>query len=173
MVLSVLIDATEQKRAEAELRVSERRYRRIVDNASEGIWIYDAAGMTTFMNPSMAKMLGVTPEEALGKPILAFVDDEGCEEVSARIARRTLGIRERGELRLTKGDGSHLWVAVRADPLLDEHGRFENALALVTDITERRRAEEALRRSQEQLRQAQKMEAIGSLAGGVAHEGGR
>jgi two-component system cell cycle sensor histidine kinase/response regulator CckA len=168
--LGVVQDITERKRAVDELRSSELRYRRIVDNTSEGVWIYDASNITTFMNPRMVEILGCSLADALGQPIFSFMDQSVMVEARARVERRKQGIADRGEFRLKRRDGADVWVSLHADPLFDPAGNFESALALVTDITERRRADEALRRSEEQLRQAQKLEAIGSLAGGIAHD---
>ncbi|MBA3539871.1 MAG: PAS domain S-box protein [Deltaproteobacteria bacterium] len=169
-LLSVVLDVTGRKRVEAELRASERRYRRIVDNASEGIWMYDALGVTTFMNPRMAEMLGVTVEEAVGTSFFAFSHEADIAAGRQRLARRIRGVRESSEIRLRRKDGRDLWVSVESDPLLDDQGRFENALALVTDITDKRTTAAALQRSSDELRQAQKMEAVGLLAGGIAHD---
>jgi len=140
--LSILRDVTQRKLAEAALRVSEARYRRIVDTTSEGVWMYDASGITTFMNPRMAGLLGCTPENAVGQHILSFVAESASEQAQKRLARGFIGVGERGDLRLQRRDGSELWVSMRAAPLFDAAGNFESALALLTDITERRGAEE-------------------------------
>jgi two-component system cell cycle sensor histidine kinase/response regulator CckA len=145
-VLRDMTEITERKRAEDALRASELRYRRIVDNTSEGIWMYDAAGTTTFMNPRMAEMLGCTVEDAVGEPIFTFMHESAGKAARIRVARRTLGIEERGDFLLRRRDGSDLWVSVHANPLSDESGKFEIALTLVTDITDRRRADETRNR---------------------------
>ena len=164
------IDVNARKVMESELRASELRYRRIVENTSEGVWMYDSAGVTTFMNSRMAKMLGYAVHEAVGKPIFTFMDESLVAEAAERLERRKIGLSERGRFRLKRRDGSELWISLHADPLFDANGKFESSLALATDITEQLKSEVALDRSESQLRQAQKMEAIGSLAGGVAHD---
>jgi PAS domain S-box-containing protein len=141
-VVGIVQDITDRRRVENELRASEARYRRIVENTSEGVWIYDGAGLTIFMNGRMASMLGCAPLDAVGKPIFAFMDDAMVEAGRAMLARRRSGQSERGEFRLRRQDGSALWVALHADPLFDPSGSFEASLALVTDITERRAADQ-------------------------------
>ncbi|MEO8549470.1 MAG: PAS domain S-box protein [Kofleriaceae bacterium] len=140
--VGVIKDITEAKRLEDELRSSDLRYRRIVEHTSEGIWMYDGAGTTTYMNPRMAEMLGCTAAGAVGQSIYSFVDDEMSEAARARVARRKAGIAERGEMRLKRRDGTDLWVSIHADALFDAAGKFETALALLTDITERRKQDE-------------------------------
>jgi two-component system, cell cycle sensor histidine kinase and response regulator CckA len=140
--MGVVQDITARKQAEARLRAVESRYRRIVENTSEGVWMYDANNITTFMNPRLAEMLGCSVEYAVGRPTFAFMDERGIEEARQRIERRRRGLAERGEFRLKRRDGSDLWVSLHADPLFDEAGNFESSVVLVTDITERRAADE-------------------------------
>ncbi len=141
-VTGVGLDVTARRVAEEALRTSETRYRRIVENTSEGVWMYDSAGVTTFMNPRMASMLGFTVEEAIGQPIFAFMDEAAQAEARARTERRKRGISERGEFRLMRRDGSPIWISLHADPLFDAAGQVEGALALATDITDRRLADQ-------------------------------
>ena len=145
-VVGVVQDITERKQAEAALLASELRYRRIVENTSEGVWSYDADGNTTFMNRRMAEMLRSSVAEALGKPIFTFMDATWREEGQRRAERRAEGLAERGEFRLQRSDGEALWVSIHADPLHDAEGRYEGTIALVSDITESRREAEARNR---------------------------
>ncbi len=141
-VVGVVHDITTRKLAEVALHKTESDYRRIVENTSEGVWVYDANGITTFMNEQMAAMLGATVADAVGKPIFDFMDEAAIAEAHERVARRREGKAERGEFRLRRKDGSELWVSTSADPLFED-GRFTGAIALVTDYTDRRKAEES------------------------------
>jgi PAS domain S-box-containing protein len=139
-VVGVVQDITERKQAEAALLASESRYRRIVENTSEGVWSYDAEGNTTFMNARMAEMLRCGVEDALGKPISMFLG--ALEERRPHVQRHG----GRAELRLQRADGEELWVSLHADPLHDAAGGYEGMIALVSDITESRRETEARNR---------------------------
>jgi PAS domain S-box-containing protein len=142
-MVAVVQDITDRKSADAALRASEERYRRIVENTSEGIWLYDGEGITTFMNARMAEMLGVGIEEAMGQSVFMFMDASARTVAEARIARRKGGVSERSDFRLRRKDGTELWASIQANPLFDADGRFEAALALVIDVSSERRAEEA------------------------------
>ncbi len=137
-----LQDITDRHAAVAALRDSEVRYRRIVENTLEGIWIYDAEGVTTFMNTRMADMLGVTVDEALGMSVSAFVSEAESATARGRTERRQQGLSERYRSLLRRKDGTDLWGSFQASPLFDTEGRFEAALVLVTDVSAERRADE-------------------------------
>jgi len=145
-------DVTQRVQQQQALQRSEERYRRIVQTAEEGIWMIDAQAVTTFVNPKMARMLGFEVAEMLGRPMYDFMDDRAREEAAENMRRRAQGIAEQHDFRLRRKDGSDLWTAMSTSPLVDAEGAHSGALAMVTDITERRRAEEALRQSEARFR---------------------
>ncbi|MBC7662322.1 MAG: CHASE domain-containing protein, partial [Caulobacter sp.] len=155
-----------------ELRESEERHRRIVETASEGIWMLDASRHLSFVNPRIAQWLGL-PEDAMrGRLVDDFMDPEEAERCRAALAAQGTGDGDTAsiELRLRRVDGSPMWVSLSTRPILDDAGRPSGALGMLTDINERRLAEERRAALETQLRDAQKMEAIGTLAGGIAHD---
>jgi PAS domain S-box-containing protein len=129
-------------RAAEELRVSEERYRRIVESTTDGIWIYDSELVTTFFNGRMASMLGYTVEEAIGQSIFVFMEESTHAAARERVADRRRGIGGRGELAYRRKDGTTLWTSFQATPLFDAGGRFEAVLVVVTDESSERRADE-------------------------------
>ncbi|TMF98866.1 MAG: PAS domain S-box protein, partial [Chloroflexi bacterium] len=137
-------DMSTAKQAALELRASEKRYRRIVETAFEGVWIIDSKNETTFVNRRMADMLGYTPEEMHGKPVLAFMDPDAQAAFVANRDRRQQEYQAEHEFRFRRKDGSELWVLLEASPDRDEAGNYVGSLAMVTDVTERRRAQKAL-----------------------------
>jgi len=122
----------------AVLEKSEERFRRIVHSAEEGIWEIDAAALTSFVNPKMASMLGYTIEEMLDQPLVRFMDDEGRAILERNIARRQQGVAERHEFKFMRKDGNELWATLATNPIFDADGSYMGALALVSDITERK-----------------------------------
>ncbi|MGB9938958.1 PAS domain S-box protein [Methanosarcina sp.] len=138
-------DITERKRVEEELRESEEKYRNIVETANEGIWILDAETRTTYVNEKMAEMLGYSQEEMIGRSILDFADEECKTNLKLSLERRRRGVNESHELKLIRKDGSYSWVLVNAKSLLDKDGKFMGSMGMLTDITERKKAEEALK----------------------------
>lgn len=156
-------DVSERRDAERARRQSEALYRQIVETSEEGVWMIDERRMTTFVNERMAEILGVDPDTMIGRPAHEFQPGQAPEDIEERIERRRHGVRETFELETERADGASLWLSFSASPLFDEAGEYIGALALVTDVTERRRAEE-------ELRQTHKMEGIGRLAGAVAHD---
>ena len=138
-------DISRRKHADAALRASEARYRRLIETAEEGIWLLDPAGVTTYLNERMAAMLGRPAAEVMGRPFTQFVHPEARADASAILARRREGSPERHDLRLVRGDGSGLWALVSLSPVLEDEGAWGGTLAMVTDVTERRRAEESVR----------------------------
>ena len=142
----------ERQRAEETLEKSEVRYRRIVETSEEGIWMADRNWKTTFVNARLEQMLGYGPGEMLGRSIFDFMDDEGHQLAQERMARRERGLRDTLDFKFIRRDGMALWVVVATSPVISESGEFDGALAMLTDITERKRAEHALRDSEVRYR---------------------
>lgn len=146
--------AVERVQREQSLRESEERYRRMVLTAEEGVWTIDASGVTDFVNPKMARMLGYRVEEMIGRPLFDFMDAEGRRLCSRNLDRRKKGIAEQHEFKLLRQDGSEVWTLMATSPIQKADGSYGGGLAMVTDITEIKRSAQALRASEERLRQA-------------------
>jgi PAS domain S-box-containing protein len=141
-------DMAEQKRTET----SEERYRRVVETAEEGIWALDTTARTTFANPKMAQMLGYSVQEMQGKHLFDFMYMEDKSLAEAKLACRQQGMCEQHEFRFRRKDGTEIWTLISTNPSFDDGGNYTGALAMVSEITERKRTEEALRESEERLR---------------------
>ena len=148
-----IIDITERKRAEEALRESEEKFRQIVQTAGEGIWVIDRESNTSFVNKKMAEMLGYTIDGMLGKTLLMFMDDEGREIAAKNVERRKQGIKEQHEFKFQRKDGTFVWTLVNTNPLFDKDGKYEGALAMITDITERKKTEIVLKQQADYTKQ--------------------
>ncbi len=157
-VLGISTDITERKMAEEALRESEEKYRLIVETAQEGIWVVDANRKSLYINERMAGMLGYTAQEMMGKPWTEFVTNITERTRSdQRVQERKQGIQhssESYEMQFICKDGSVLWAIVNSTPKFNDHGEYIGSVSMLTDITERKRAEEALRESERRFRAA-------------------
>lgn len=138
------------------LRELEERsvlHRRMVDMAQEGIWLAGAHDETVFVNTRMAEMLGYRPEEMIGRPVYDFLPPDQRPRTSKHLECERRGEVRKTDVRLLRRDGSELWAFVSAGPVSADDGSRLGALALVTDISERKRGEAALRESEARLRQ--------------------
>ncbi len=166
VIFATMVDITERKCIEDALRLAEEKYKNIFENAVEGIFQTTAEGQFITANPALAQMYGYnSPEEFLssikniGKQLynyphvyielLRILREKGFVHNFVIIARRK--------------DRSTFWVSLNAKVIRDDKGKIKFFEGMVQDITEQKKLEE-------QLRQSQKMEAVGTLAGGVAHD---
>jgi PAS domain S-box-containing protein len=126
-------DISQKKQAEMALQESERFYRSLVEAANLGIWIIDSENRTRFVNPKMAKVLGCTADEIIGKPIVSFMDAEGIALAEAQREAIRRGVEESQDYKLRRQDGAELWVRLSTSPLFDEQEQFIGTLAMVTE----------------------------------------
>jgi PAS domain S-box-containing protein len=146
--ISFVLDLTERKEAERGRREAERRAQRMIESATVGIWTVGADGRTTFMNARMADILGRDLAEAVTLPTTEFFFAEDRPAMAERLAKRRGGLAGPFEQRFRRPDGAEGVLSMDSSPLYDAEGRYEGVLGIATDITDRRRAEEALRTSE-------------------------
>ena len=179
LVLSAIRDVSDRKRIEEDLqRANEELNRRtaqqigeyrgrlasIIDSSEDSIISKDLNGIILSWNQGAAKLYGYTAEEAIGQPIAMLVPEGRPDEIPRILERirRGQSVEHYESVRVTK-DGRQLEVSIRISPIRDALGNPVGASAISRDITTQKRAEE-------HIRQAQKMDAIGRLAGGLAHD---
>jgi PAS domain S-box-containing protein len=161
----------ERKRADEALRQSEERYRRMVDNAPMGILTINREGRIIDVNPNLLRILGSPSAEATKlinflhfPPLVASgiaADFNKCLGESRLIS---------GEYPYTSKWGRNIYIRAHLVPIHDIAGAVVGVMGLIEDISEHKQMEEERRNLEERLRRMEKMEAIGTLAGGVAHD---
>ena len=163
-------DITESKQMEAALRRSEERYREIVENARDIIYTHDLEGRFTSLNKAGEHITGYTLEEALTMNIDDVLAPEYKEQVHQVIEKKIfVGPPATCELEILSKDGRRVALEINSRPVF-EGGEVIGVQGIARDVSERKHALEALRERDEQLRQSQKLEAVGKLAGGIAHD---
>jgi PAS domain S-box-containing protein len=155
--------SVELRKAYKTLSESEEKYRNIVETTNEGIWVTDAETKITYVNKKMADLLGYTTEEMIGILALDLVDKDYKTYADQRMEKRRKGIDEVHENKLVRKDGSTLWAFINSKSLFDKDGKFIGILTMLTDITERKRMEAALRENEERFRVAQELSPDGFL----------
>ncbi len=170
--LNLLEDA---RLAEEKLRRSEEQYRFLTENSSDVVWSYSLAEKRyLYISPAVEKVYGYTREEALAVSVESHVVPEDLQRVRQEIGRlkregkqnRTFSI----ECRQRRKDGALFWTELACTLARDVLGQTDVLIGRTRDISERKQAEQDRLALEGQLRQAQKLESIGTLAGGVAHE---
>ncbi|NLD81249.1 MAG: PAS domain S-box protein, partial [Smithella sp.] len=154
---------TERKRAEKLLRQSEEKYRLLADNISEHVWIMDLKLNLTYISPSVEKLYGYTPDEIKKLSMKTFFTAESYQKIIEAYSRElSLAIGNRPmppsegrhviELEVNHKDGHKLWTENRVSFIRDENGNPTSILGETRDITERKRVQELLKKSEERYR---------------------
>ncbi len=164
--------------SEKDLRQSERTYRLLAENIQDVIWTTDMELRFTYISPTITRLLGWATDEFKSQKLENLMTPESLSRVLEEFERqydlgRQSGSFQRStilEIELLRRNGSGVWAEVTASFLLDEAGSPLGVLGVARDITERIRAEREKAELRESLARSKKMEALGTLAGGVAHD---
>jgi two-component system, cell cycle sensor histidine kinase and response regulator CckA len=164
-IVAVFENITERKQSEEALRESEERFRKIFDSASLGIVICPPSFIYEKANPAFCRMMGYSAEEL---KTLTFVEITHPDNIKQDLENvKKVGRGEipfyQTEKRYIRKNGETLWGALTVSSIRDDRGEVRYYLSMVNDITERKRMEEEIQRSQ-------KLESLGVLAGGIAHD---
>ncbi|MBN3870240.1 response regulator [Nostoc sp. JL33] len=131
----------QRKRAEESLQKSEARYRRIVDTSYEGIWMIDQKTQTEYVNQRLSQMLGYTAEEILGRSLFDFMVQADGIAPEAKLEWFKGEGSDLKESQLCCKDGSYIWTLISTRAIFGEQNEFLGAIAMLTDITDRKRTE--------------------------------
>jgi PAS domain S-box-containing protein len=164
-ILAIDRDITQRKRFEAALRESEERHRLLVENCNDLICEVSLDGRFLYLSPNLKLVLGYDPVELVYSEVFTHVHTEDLPLVRAKFAELQASVT----YRFRHKDGSWRWLESSGRRFRTSQGE-RRAVIISRDITERKTAEQAKADLEAQLRQAQKMEAIGTLAGGIAHD---
>jgi len=160
-------DISERKSSEEMLMMSEEKYRQLVDLAQEGILVNDPDGVILFVNPRMADMLGYHVDEIVGKSAFQFMSEQSAELARLKLEDRRRGLAGRYELDFLRRDGSLAHTSLGVTPMKNRAGNFSGSLAVVNDVTDRKRYEEALEIANQKLNllgQVTRHDALNQLA---------
>jgi PAS domain S-box-containing protein len=168
-ILAFSRDITERKAVESRLRASEEQYRAIFNASADALMLWNSRLQRVDVNAAHERIFGYAREDVVGRGFENLNYPEELARPRLEMVRRALaGEPSRAELEALRKDGRRILTELRAIPF--QHRGEPHVLQIARDITDRRAAEAERAALEAQLRQAQKMEAIGQLTGGIAHD---
>ncbi|MBU1707109.1 PAS domain-containing protein, partial [bacterium] len=159
--LLIAQDITENRRAEAALSNSEKRYRELVNSIQEGLGLVDANEVIQYCNPALARVFEVPVYELVGRNLRDFVDDTSWQKIRKETELRKIGKDSVYEATIRTGQGNLRHIMINASPRLDADGKFLGTFGLIQDITEQKKAERERERLLRQL--GQRVEELSSI----------
>ena len=149
--IGLLRDITERRRAEEGLKESEERYRNQVESINDVAYAVGSVGEITYISPVVRHMLGYEPDEITGRSFLEFVHQDDHDLLTRKFSELREGVVSHDEYRVIGKSGDVKWVMSQTRPILDIEG-FVGGRGILVDVTERKRMEETLRRTEENFR---------------------
>lgn len=169
-LLATLDRCFEKLTLEKEKTASEERYRLLVETMNDGLGVQDRNGILTYVNDKLCEMTGYSRDELTGSPITDFLDEDNKRLYEENAVKQLSGNCKPYEMLLLRRGGKTLHVIISPQVINDSDGHLKGIFAVITDISERKEAEFKKLEMESQLQQAQKMESIGTLAGGISHD---
>ena len=151
-LVAVVTDITSRKQIEDALRKSEAQHRKLVESLREGFGVVNERNEVTYINKRFCELMGYLPEEMIGRPVSEFVDPENLNILREQGIRRRKGEKGSYEVAWIRKDGNPVYSLLSPEPVFDALGNFKGSFAVITDISERRQMEEAVRKSEEKYR---------------------
>ncbi|GBC61884.1 hypothetical protein DENIS_2846 [Desulfonema ishimotonii] len=169
--ITVVRDIDQERKALQALRESEQRYRELVESISDALYAASPEGTIIYIASTINDILGFSASEIIGRNYLDFVDETDKARIRKEFANRQrgIGIRESKEYRLLDKSGKACWVRMSTTPVIKD-GQVVELRGVLSDIRKQKQTEEEKKQLEVRLERAKRMEALGTLAGSVAHD---
>ncbi|MHC4563566.1 MAG: PAS domain S-box protein [Planctomycetota bacterium] len=151
VMMGTVLDITERKLVEQALRTSEKRYRQLVENLNEGIVAMDRDGRITFVNTALAEIIGDPAEFLTGRDFFGSTNDAQRDAFRQEFLDPQRPRATPYQVKFLRRDGKLVYLSMRSSPIIDDEGGHIGALAIISDITKRRQAEESLKAAHRRL----------------------
>ncbi len=151
-LVDLYIISLKVKQAETEKEIEKQKFKTLAENIYEGLWQIDKDSLTVFVNQRMADMLGYEINEMMGRHIFEFMDKEGKKISETMLERRKKGITEQHEFIFLRKNGEKISTNLETAPLFDHRGKYNGSIANISDITEKKLAEQEIKERDEILK---------------------